>query len=299
MKPIKTKDKTVLRALGLGGYFGGGAEGMVDVKDGKIVRVRPMQYGWKYDKSEVRQWKITRDGKSIEPSWKSLPGAFSLAYKKRVYSPNRVKFPMKRVDWDPNGERNPQNRGKSKFKRISWDEAAEIISSEIKRIHKKYGPHAILLQGDGHGECKTLNTPHGHPGVLLEYMGGFTLQVRNPDRWEGWYWGTKHVWGQRAQGIMFPAANIVKDATERRPGPPQSAACPNGPSRPWHANSRETPPPSPTTSAAALSGGPSPTGPAGMPPPGDAGPWRPGGASAPTDLFRHAAGERACRDLFL
>jgi hypothetical protein len=24
MKPIKTKDKTVLRALGLGGYFGGG-----------------------------------------------------------------------------------------------------------------------------------------------------------------------------------------------------------------------------------------------------------------------------------
>ena len=45
MEPIKTKDKTVLRSLGLGGYFGGGAEGMVDVKDGKIVRVRPMRYG--------------------------------------------------------------------------------------------------------------------------------------------------------------------------------------------------------------------------------------------------------------
>ncbi len=50
MKPVKTKDKTVLRSLGLGGYFGGGAEGMVDVKDGKIVRVRPMRYGWKYKK---------------------------------------------------------------------------------------------------------------------------------------------------------------------------------------------------------------------------------------------------------
>jgi trimethylamine-N-oxide reductase (cytochrome c) len=214
MKPIKIKDKTVLRALGLGGYFGGGAEGMVDVKNGKIVRVRPMKYGWKYDKSEVRQWKITRNGKSIEPSWKSLPGPFSLAYKKRVYSPNRIKYPMKRVDWDPNGERNPQNRGKSKFKRISWDEATDIVSNEIKRIHKKYGHHAILLQGDGHGECKTLNTPHGHPGVLLEYLGGFTLQVRNPDSWEGWYWGAKHVWGQGAQGIMYPAANIVKDTTE-------------------------------------------------------------------------------------
>src|SRR3989339_32578 len=89
MKPIKTKDKTVLRSLGLGGYFGGGAEGMVDVKDGKIVRVRPMRYGWKYKKEDVRQWKMSRNGKTIEPTWKSLPGPFSLAYKKRVYSPNR------------------------------------------------------------------------------------------------------------------------------------------------------------------------------------------------------------------
>jgi trimethylamine-N-oxide reductase (cytochrome c) len=214
MAKIKTKDKTVLRSLGLGGYFGGGAEGMVDVKDGKIVRVRPMRYGWKYKKEEVRQWTISRNGKSIGPSWKSLPGPFSLAYKKRVYSPNRIKYPLKRVDWDPNGERNPQNRGKSKYVRISWDEAAEIIAGEIKRVHREYGPNAILLQGDGHGECKTINTPHGHPGVLLENLGGFTLQVRNPDSWEGWYWGSKHVWGQGAQGIMYPAANIVKDTTE-------------------------------------------------------------------------------------
>ncbi|MFW2365953.1 MAG: molybdopterin-dependent oxidoreductase [Desulforhopalus sp.] len=214
MKSVKTKDKTVLRSLGLGGYFGGGAEGMVDVKNGKIVRVRPMRYGWKYDKSEVRQWKMERDGKTIEPTWKSLPGPFSLAYKKRVYSPNRVPFPMKRVDWDPNGERNTQNRGVSKFERISWDEASKLIADEIRRVHKEYGVNAILMQGDGHGECKTINTPHGHPGVLLEYLGGFTLQVRNPDSWEGWYWGAKHVWGQGAQGIMYPAANIVKDTIE-------------------------------------------------------------------------------------
>jgi len=214
MNPVKTKDKTVLRSLGLGGYFGGGAEGMVDVKDGKIVRVRPMRYGWKYNKEEVRQWKIERNGKAIESSWKSLPGPFSLAYKKRVYSPNRIKYPLKRVDWDPSGERNPQNRGKSKYKRISWDEASQLVAGEIRRVHKAYGLNSILLQGDGHGECKTLNTPHGHAGVLLEYLGGFTLQVRNPDSWEGWYWGAKHVWGQGAQGIMYPAANIVKDTTE-------------------------------------------------------------------------------------
>jgi anaerobic selenocysteine-containing dehydrogenase len=214
MAKLKTKDKTVLRSLGLGGFFGGGSEGMVDVKDGKIVRIRPMQYGWKYNKEDVRQWEMKRNGKTISPAWKSLPGPFSLAYKKRVYSPNRIKYPLKRVDWDPNGERNPQNRGKSKYVRISWEEAVDLVTSEITRIHKKYGFYAILMQGDGHGECKTIHTPHGHSGTLLDNMGGFTIQVRNPDSWEGWYWGAKHVWGQGVQGNMWPAGNIVNDTTE-------------------------------------------------------------------------------------
>ena len=52
----------------------------------------------------------------------------TLAYKNRINSPNRTMYPLKRVDWDPNGERNPQNRGISKYKRISWDEASEIIA---------------------------------------------------------------------------------------------------------------------------------------------------------------------------
>ena len=121
---------------------------------------------------------------------------------------------MKRVDWDPNGERNPQNRGKSKYVRISWDEATDIIAAEISRIHKEYGPLAILAQGDGHGENKTIHTPHGHQARLLDMMGGFTQQVRNPDSWEGWYWGAKHVWGQGFQGMMSPAANLIKDISE-------------------------------------------------------------------------------------
>jgi trimethylamine-N-oxide reductase (cytochrome c) len=35
---------------------------------------------------------------------------------------------------------------------------------------------------------------------LLELTGGFTWQVRNPDSWEGWYWGAKHMWGQDPLG---------------------------------------------------------------------------------------------------
>ncbi len=98
--------------------------------------------------------------------------------------------------------------------RISWDEAIDIIAAEITRIHKEYGPLAILAQGDGHGENKTIHTPHGHQARLLDMMGGFTQQVRNPDSWEGWYWGAKHVWGQGFQGMMSPAANLIKDISE-------------------------------------------------------------------------------------
>ncbi|MBN1321684.1 MAG: molybdopterin-dependent oxidoreductase [Thermoleophilia bacterium] len=207
-------DKTTIKNLAMGGLLGGGGECFVDVKDGKAVRIRPLKYDWKYDYKKLNPWKIERNGETLEPLPKALPAPFSLAYKKRTFSPNRIKFPMKRVDWDPNGERNTQNRGKSKYKRISWDEATDLIASEIRRVHKEYGPLAILCQGDGHGECKTIHTPHGHQARLLDMMGGFTQQVRNPDSWEGWYWGAKHVWGQGFQGMMSPAANLIKDISE-------------------------------------------------------------------------------------
>jgi hypothetical protein len=80
---------------------------MVDVKNGKIVRIRPLHY-----------------------------------------------------DWNPDGDRNVENRGKSEYVRISWDEALELIAKEIKRIKKEYGPYAILCQQDGHAEVKTVHCAH-------------------------------------------------------------------------------------------------------------------------------------------
>jgi trimethylamine-N-oxide reductase (cytochrome c) len=207
------KEETHVRSVGFGGTPSGGVAGAVDVKDGKIVRIRPLHYDWKYDWDKMNFWKIRRNGKTFEPTRKSLPGPFSLAYKKRVYSPNRIKYPLKRVDWDPNGERNPQNRGKSKYKRISWDEATDIIASEIKRIHKKYGVYGILGMGDGHGENKMLQGPHGLHKWLLNKMGGFTAHVRNADSWEGWVYGAKHVWGPGTLG-NYPGDNCLKDVTE-------------------------------------------------------------------------------------
>jgi molybdopterin guanine dinucleotide-containing S/N-oxide reductase-like protein len=207
-------DKTVLKSLSLGGVTLGGVPCAVDVKDGKIVRIRPLHYDWKYDAGKFSPWKFSRNGKTYTPALKSSPGPFSLAYKKRAYSPNRIKYPLKRVDWDPNGERNTLNRGKSKYRRISWDEAAELVAAELKRVQKTYGPYAVLAQGDGHAECKTVHAPHGCQTMLLNKMGGYTQQIRNPDSWEGWYWGAKHVWGSGAIGLMAPADNIINDITE-------------------------------------------------------------------------------------
>ena len=118
-KDRKRSEETVLKALSLGGALGGGGPCAVDVKNGKVLRIRPLHYDWKYNKEEFNPWEVKRGGKSFKPIMKTQIAPFSMAYKKRVYSPNRIKYPMKRVDWDPEGERNPQNRGKSKYKRIS------------------------------------------------------------------------------------------------------------------------------------------------------------------------------------
>ena len=65
--------KTVYRALGLGGYTAGGTPTAVDIKDGRIVRIRPLHYDSKYSKEHIRPWRLKRNGKTYEPALKSLP----------------------------------------------------------------------------------------------------------------------------------------------------------------------------------------------------------------------------------
>lgn len=207
------KEKTVLKGLSFCAFAADGNLCEVDVKDGKIIRIRPLHYDKKYDPQTFNPWKIEARGKSFEPCLKSLPGPLSLGYKKRIFSPARILYPLKRVDWDPRGERNIANRGRSQYVRISWDDALTIIVSEIKRIHKKYGPYAVFSQSDGHGETKIVNSGHGCSRKLLKLLGGYTQQTRNPDSWEGWYWGGKHVWGCEPVGIP-PQTNIMADSAQ-------------------------------------------------------------------------------------
>ncbi|MBP1708098.1 MAG: molybdopterin oxidoreductase, partial [Chloroflexi bacterium] len=180
----------------------------VEVKNGKIVRIRPLhldETGYTREELAPAMWKFEVKGKVFETPLKTMPPYLTHGYKKRVYSANRVKYPLKRIDWDPEGERNPQNRGKSKFKRISWDEATDIIAAELKRVKAKYGPYSVLCVGEeGHHESKTVHAASGCHKLLLSKFGGYTREVRNPDSWEGWYWGAKHVWGNMMAGIPTP-----------------------------------------------------------------------------------------------
>ena len=193
--PNEAGEKTLVRDISWCGVFNGANASMVDVKDGKIVRIRPARYYDQYTREEVKPWVMHARGRTFEPSDKSLIPPLSLAYKKRVFSPARIRYPMKRVDFDPKGERNPQNRGVSKYERISWDEALDIIVGEMVRIKETYGPTAILNQSDQHGENKCVHGPHGCMRKLLTMFGGYTLQIRDADSWEGWWWGAKHAWG--------------------------------------------------------------------------------------------------------
>ena len=202
-------DKRCLVSYSLMGPESGGPC-LVESKDDRIVRIRP----YRYDPETLKKshpWHISARGTTFTPPDRVTVTPLGLGYRSRVYSKNRVLYPMKRVDWDPKGERNPQNRGKSKYVRISWDEAAQLCADELIRMRDTYGPEAVLCQSDMHGEGKNVAPSHGCPNRLLSLLGGYTLQMRNMDSWEGWYWGAKHVWGCEPVGEQTPQANLYPD----------------------------------------------------------------------------------------
>lgn len=220
-------ETTTYQSIASGGT--GGELTAVDAKNGKIIRIRPQHLDEKYTVEEMKQseWELECNGIKFHPSLKAAPNWFALAYKNRVYSKNRVKYPLKRVDWEPGGDPakiNAQNRGVSKFERISWDEALDIVEGELRRIIDTYGPKGVLCIGeDGHRESKDLHAGGGMHMQLMDKLGGYTRETRTPDSVEGWYWGAKHVWGTGSTnglGLVAPPQNgfnnwnVILDATE-------------------------------------------------------------------------------------
>jgi molybdopterin guanine dinucleotide-containing S/N-oxide reductase-like protein len=164
---------------------------LVHVNDGKIVRIRPLVF----HKSDAASWTIRAQGNQFTPPRKAALSPFTVAERNRIYSDNRIKYPLIRSDFDsskPN--RHTGNRGKSPYRQISWNEALGIVASEIQRIQKTYGPEAITGTRSSHHNWGILGY---HFSVFYRFfhMLGFTLIDNNPDSWEGWYWGAAHSYG--------------------------------------------------------------------------------------------------------
>ena len=121
-------------------HCGGSCLLRVHVKDGVITRIETDEG----DEPQIR-------------------GCFrGRAYRQRVYDPNRILHPLKRV-----GE-----RGQAQFVPISWDEALSTVANEMVRIRDTYGAASIMyipMAGD-------VVALHGHSlyDRLLRMFGGYT-----------------------------------------------------------------------------------------------------------------------------
>jgi anaerobic selenocysteine-containing dehydrogenase len=64
-------------------------------------------------------------------------------YLDRVYSPDRLLYPMRRRAGIAKGPL-PQGKEAQAFERITWNEALEIIAAQLQKISDEHGPESIL-----------------------------------------------------------------------------------------------------------------------------------------------------------
>jgi len=135
------------------------------VKDGKIIR-------FETDNGEEPQLRACVRGR---------------AYRQKVYSPDRLKYPMRRT-----GE-----RGEGKFEKISWEEALEIIAKKMKEIKEKFGNSSILfVPGAGNQGMLHGVTP---VGLMLNQFGGYTRMWGAPS-YEGALFASMATYGTMMTG---------------------------------------------------------------------------------------------------
>ncbi|MBW1814063.1 MAG: molybdopterin-dependent oxidoreductase [Deltaproteobacteria bacterium] len=108
------------------------------VKDGKIIR-------FETDNGENPQIRACARGR---------------AYRQRLYSPDRLKYPQRRT-----GE-----RGEGKFERISWDDALDEVASKLKHIKETYGNSSILFVPGAGNQGMLHYTSLGYPFIRRGFI---------------------------------------------------------------------------------------------------------------------------------
>jgi anaerobic dimethyl sulfoxide reductase subunit A len=117
------------------------------------------------------------------------------AQRMQVFGADRLKYPMKRKNWQPGGgtNSNGQLRGEDEWERLSWDEAFGLIAEEIKRIYDSFGPTAVFALGGSEVQR------------VLQTYGGYI------PRWGSVSWG---AWPQ-TYNLVMGAPGYSSDAPDR------------------------------------------------------------------------------------
>jgi len=85
------------------------------------------------------------------------------SYRLRLYSPERLLYPMKRVG----------KRGEGKFKRVSWEEALSDIAERMVYLRDSYGPQTLLDQSYAGASYGVLHKSDQIEGLLGRFLGMF------------------------------------------------------------------------------------------------------------------------------
>ena len=91
------------------------------------------------------------------------------SYRSRLYSPERLLYPMKRVG----------KRGEGKFKRVSWDQALSEIAGSMTHLKNTYGPTALLDQSYAGASYGVLHKSDQIEGLLGRFMGMFGCRTNS------------------------------------------------------------------------------------------------------------------------
>jgi anaerobic dimethyl sulfoxide reductase subunit A len=91
------------------------------------------------------------------------------SYRSRLYSPERLLYPMMRVG----------KRGEGKFKRVSWDEALDFLAHKMVELKKTYGPTAILDQSYAGASYGVLHKSDQIEGLLGRFLGMFGCRTNS------------------------------------------------------------------------------------------------------------------------
>lgn len=106
--------------------------------------------------------KVEMPDLSEAPYWRAICSR-GLASLRLVYSPERLKYPLKRAG----------ARGEGKWKRISWDEALDEIATRLLEIKEKYGPGSVMIRPGGSSTVGLVTTAIGSRFANLWGSCGF------------------------------------------------------------------------------------------------------------------------------